>query len=175
VAVQNTCGALLSFYLLYRFDASRHDGRRCTNVPQPGLCQEYVQLRGAAADPAGGALAPAGSVLAGLPTEAQAAYPSAGPTAWLILEDTDSYALPASYDPDAPAGGQLAYADVANQPCAAGAPGCLPKFEVRSRRPGAEGGRRPGTAAAASRLPHGAAHGPCGVLGQPSARHCRAS
>ncbi|PSC76354.1 N-methyltryptophan oxidase [Micractinium conductrix] len=70
-------------YLLYSFDAEQYDGSNCTDVPQPGVCQQYFMLPGAEAG-------------AGEPAVLPAAYPATSSAAWLLLETTTSLRCPAT-------------------------------------------------------------------------------
>lgn len=107
VTVESQCYSELSFYLLVNFDTYGHNGPLCLDVPEPALCQEYFVL--------------------GPNATMSAAYASISTKAWLLLEDTDSFARPATYtDGD----GSLQYATVFNDPCQAGTEGCLPKFKI---------------------------------------------
>ena len=93
VTVESQCYSELSFYLLVNFDTYGHNGPLCLDVPEPALCQEYFVL--------------------GPNATMSAAYASISTKAWLLLEDTDSFARPATYtDGD----GSLQYATVFNGP-----------------------------------------------------------
>lgn len=106
ITVENQSWGEIQIYLLYRFDATKHNPIDCLTVPQPGVCQQYL------------ALAP-GTIAAGV-------HPAIDPVAYVFLEDNDALPLPVGYTD----GNALEYATVEDEPCASGSENCLPKFKV---------------------------------------------